>query len=287
MKYGIWRHENAFGNSAEHTVGLAKHLYRTNDPNPIIYVENEWQKDFALCIKDITPPDVHIIKDIFKENDPNPVKTLKEKFFTTEEYKDVYMPEVYAYGGLSYPAMWADLNQTPSASLEFPYDLYQNELNIPSDAIVIQFREHGTFWKRVDGDDMEPNRFVNPQTFFDIATHYANQGYKVIRLGDTNMSPMPEHENILDLAKISNKTMMDDLYAIAESKVFLSCDSGIWPMAGGMKKNMVLSNIASTYANNKMEIVNWLPSNSTCLFKNNGRTDNTFEEIITAVNKFL
>src|SRR3990167_7936360 len=50
MKYLIWRHENALGNSAEQTVGLAKHFKKTGDPYPVIYVENEFQKYFAMCI---------------------------------------------------------------------------------------------------------------------------------------------------------------------------------------------------------------------------------------------
>ena len=51
MKYGIWRHENSIGNSAEHTIGLYKHLLRNPDPDPTIYVETESQAMMMIIVK--------------------------------------------------------------------------------------------------------------------------------------------------------------------------------------------------------------------------------------------
>ena len=80
--------------------------------------------------------------------------------------------------------------------------------------------------------------------------------------------------------------MMDDLFLVHNSKVFLSCDSGIWPLAAAMRKNLVLSNIVS--AMNKFEIVDWLPESTTeLLFKEAWRHDNSFEQLIKAVDRFL
>tara|TARA_R110000803_G_scaffold209367_1_gene278877 strand:- start:640 stop:1512 length:873 start_codon:yes stop_codon:yes gene_type:complete len=290
MKYAIWRHENALGNSAEHTVGLSKHLYRTNDEDPQVFVETEFQRDFALCIKGITPDRVHMFEaSIFDGiNGGNIVDIFKERLYSKELYKDVHMPPPYSYNGLMYDAMWEHLEVTNEAQLEFPFELHEDKYNIPKDAILIQIREPNTYWKRVDGANSEPSRFVEKQTFFDIALHYANLGHKVVRIGDIKQTPMPYHKNIIDLAKIEGRTMMDDLYALATCKVFLSCDSGIWPMAGGMKKNLVLSNVTSAF--NKKSIVDWLPSDtSTVLFKHRvgGIRDNSFEELKNSVDKFL
>ena len=58
MKYGIWRHENSIGNSAEHTIGLYKHLLRNPDPDAVVYVENKLQEWFAFCIPCIKPENV-------------------------------------------------------------------------------------------------------------------------------------------------------------------------------------------------------------------------------------
>ena len=101
---------------------------------------------------------------------------------------------------------------------------------------------------------------------------------------------MPKHENIRDFALEDNRTMLDDLYVVSESKVFLSCDSGIWPIIGGMKKNMVLSNMVS--ASYKSAITDWLPKESTeVLFKSHDEeglwVDNSFEQLKTAVERFL
>ena len=288
LKFAIWRHENALGNSAEHTVGLSKFLHLNPDVKPKIYVENEFQKYFALCIKNVKEQDIKLIpKEIFNNINIRNVGTiLKNNFFSLDEYKDVHMPEPYAYNGLKYPAMWSDLNYTPESSLEFPHETYQNKHNLPKDAIVIQFREKGTFDKRIDGANSENERFVNIDTFFKISLYYANLGYKIIRIGDSNQKPLPIHENIIDFAHYENKNMMDDLYCLSTCKVFVSTDSGIWPMAAGLKKNMVLTNMTS--CKNKMDIVNWLPKETTkILFKKNWVDDNTFEEITEQINAFL
>jgi len=78
---------------------------------------------------------------------------------------------------------------------------------------------------------------------------------------------------------------LDDLYVIYNSKVYITTDSGIWPVIGGLKQNMVFSNIvAGSY---KPDVVNWLPPETTrCLYKN-GSIDNTLEEIINVVEKLI
>ena len=240
MKYGIWRHENALGNSAEHTVGLAKHIARVKDKDPIVFVETDFQKDFVLCIPEITPERVKFF---------DPIESMSKehwKGYDNEELKDIFMPNPYPFYK-TYPARWADLSDEPDVTLRFPEKYYENKHNLPEDAIVIFIREYGTYWKRHDGSTAEPHRFVDPMTFFNIAIHYAEQGYTVVRIGDRNQARAPNHKNIIDFAMEENRTMLDDLYVISKSKVFLSCDSGMWPMAGGMKKNLVLSNVAKTH----------------------------------------
>ena len=57
-------------------------------------------------------------------------------------------------------------------------------------------------------------------------------------------------------------------------------------MAGGMKSNMVLSNITSGI--NKPAVVDWLPTDTTiCINKEQGVVDNNFDQLKTAVDKFL
>ena len=57
-------------------------------------------------------------------------------------------------------------------------------------------------------------------------------------------------------------------------------------MVGGMKKNMVLSNMTS--CQHKSSIIDWLPKQTTEVhLKKDFLYDNTFEEIINSANKFL
>jgi len=281
VKYGIWRHENALGNSAEHTVGLAKYLKENNDNNPEIYVETEFQKAFAMCI-----PGVELSKiKFFKEKEATNYGTLDWGGYENPFFDDIYMPNVYPFKK-TYKSSWSNLYGGEGKILSFPSEKYDNKHNLPTDAIVVSIREIGTYEKRVDGSRADLNRFINPQTFFDISLHYAQKGYKVVRIGDSKQTPLPLHPNIVDFAMVKDRVMMDDLFLIHGSKVFLSCDSGIWPIAGGMKKNLVLSNIVS--AMNKFEIVDWLPEDSTSLlFKEAWRVDNSFEQLKEAVDGFL
>lgn len=306
MKYGIWRHENAIGNSIENAIGLAKQLKRSGDTEPEIYVEHDFQKCFALCIPGIKEENVRRYIDL---------GIIDANILVSEAKKrGVYMPNTYGEDAMSYPAAWADLTSDPDVTLQFPYEIYQNKFGLPSDAIVMQFRERNTFDHRVVGNNEEPERFVDIEVFHKLALDYANRGFKVIRLGDKNQSKMPEHPNIIDFALFDHpeKTIMDDLYAIAESKVMLSTDSGIWVMAGAMKKNLVLSNITSVFyplafeededdcmkyklKMQKSAVIDWLPEETTrLLFKSagyvNGKIsvlDNTKEEIEEMMKEML
>ena len=295
MKYGIWRHENALGNSAEHTFGLARHLKRTGDNDAHIFVEKPFQKAFAMCIPGIKESDISFFKDLKKMNYATPPWAG----FDNPELSDIYMPDAYPFEN-TYPASWSSLSDGPDETLIFPEDAYNNKHNLPEQAIVISIRESGTYAKRVDGAKSEPERFVDPLKFIALTLDYAEQGHTVVRIGDRKQTPMPKANNILDFALVDDRNMLDDLFLISKSKVFLSCDAGIWPMAGGMKSNLILSNVMS--AVEKPAIVDWLPpETSTVIYKRNEKLppsdknpkggwrtwDNSFEQLRDAVDKYL
>ena len=94
-------------------------------------------------------------------------------------------------------------------------------------------RERGTYNHRHVGSEEETERFVDPKIFKVIALYFAKEGYKVVRVGDKNQSPFPKHENIFDFALEENTTIQEELYMISKCKLFISTDSGIWPMVGG------------------------------------------------------
>ena len=280
LKFGIWRHENSIGNSAEHTIGLA-HYMKANDINPSdveVYVEHEWQKDFALCIDGINEDNIK-----FFEKEIN-YHTLQEKPHINDIYmpiNDIHMPSVYGFP-LTYDCNWAYIEQQKhlNITLKFDSEAYENRFELPKDAIVLFHREEGTWWKRHDGDLAEPERFVEPEVFHKLAFYYADLGYKVIKIGDKNQIGLAgryssskfgaehEHPNIIDFTKyveFSNDvqsmvtmeiiktnsrplwTLKDYLYILQNCKAFVSCDAGIWPMAAAMRKNLVFCNVVSTF----------------------------------------
>ena len=239
MKYGIWRHENSIGNSAEHTIGLYKHLIRNPDPDAEVFVENEFQKWFALCIPCIDPKNVKFY--------PFPISKMRnEEIYQHPFFLDVIMPSCYPFPN-TYPATWTDLAKYPDCTLRFPEEIYEPSEDLPKGAIVIHFREKGTYQKRFVGNNEENERFVQKEAFFPVIEVLANAGYKVVRVGDKKMTPLPEHENVYDFAINGTGKIEDELYMIANSKLFISTDSGIWPIVAGMKKNLLFTNITSPY----------------------------------------
>ena len=285
MNYGLWHHQNALGNSAEQLVALSRLLKAKSDKNPVIYYEVDFQKCYALCIPNIEPK--HLRKFTNKPN----IRFCGDHWSISnkELFKNILMP------GPSYPfintyaANWKQLclGLSQEADLKFPFDSYQNTHALPTKSIVVSIRERGTFPKRDCDINNEPHRFVNPQTFFDLALHYAEMGLNVVRIGDHNQTPMPKHKNILDFALVKNRTMMDDLFLLATCKVHLSTDSGVWPITAGMRSNLVFSN----YCNGEPATINWLPKYKSVVIpktkKENEFIDNTFEQLKTAVDCFI
>lgn len=263
ISFGIWRHEDSIGNSAEQVVALAN-LFEKNNINTkdvTIYVEHEWQKVFALCIKGITEENIKFFENKVDPENPN------------KELLSIHMPDVYGFEK-NYPGNWRYLCETHPFSdvvLEFDEAGYENKFNLPKDSIILFHREKGTWWKRVDGSNFEKDRFVKPDTFHKLAFHYADQGYKVVKIGDKKQKKLPgkyskfefgedhEHPNIIDFTKYLDDDgnplwdFRDYLYLISTCQVFISCDAGIWPMAGGMRSNLLMANMTSIFGNPSVE----------------------------------
>ena len=296
MKYGIWRHENALGNSAEQVVNLSSFIIEKNDKNPIIFVETEFQFYMALCIPNVKLKNVRYFKKAELDLDRLNVNYLNNKFL-----HDIYMPDVYFSGlPLVYPSTWKNICPQKT-KLIFPNNIYENKFNIPKNSIVFHIREKGTYDKRIDGSNSDLERFVDPKKILELMYLYADMGFKVVQIGDKNQTKANDHSNILTLCE-KDTNLLDDLYAINNSLVYLSCDSGIWPMAAGLKKNLVLSNVTSVYNSKRRfkkyylkminpEIISWLNLKKTkVLFKNfnNGKFfDNTINELKGAVDFFI
>ena len=290
MNYGIWRHENALGNSAEQVVNLSNFIKIKGDNQPVIYVEKEFQKYMAMCI-----PNAKIIFYELLENELDRLNEIQKMDKVYKYLQNIYMPDVYFNdNNLSYPSVWSDLSSQEN-TLRIP-DSYVPVMSVDQKTICIQIREPNTYWKRVDGDNSDLERFVDKEIYFQVALHFANKGFKIIRIGDSKQTPMPSHENITDFALNPNRTMLDDLYISSKSKCFLSCDSGIWPAAYALGTNLIVSNVTSTMRKGvlyKPEIMDWM-DRATIIPKKwhkkwfTGKyIDNSKEELIDAIDYYL
>ena len=290
MNYGVWRHENALGNSAEQVVNLSNFIKEKNDSSPVIFVETEFQKDMAMCI-----PNSEIKFYDLSEDELTKLNEISNTNRIIKYLENIYMPDVYfdEYN-LNYPSIWMNL-KNKNNKLRIPSS-YIPKIEADERTICIQIREPKTYWKRSDGDNYDLERFVDKKVYFEVALYFANRGFKVVRIGDRNQTPMPAHENIIDFALEINRTMMDDLYISSKSKCFLSCDSGIWPTAYALGASLIVSNVTSTMRKGtlyKPEIMNWM-DNAVIKHKKWHKKwfrgeyiDNKKEELIDAINGFL
>ena len=290
MKYGIWRHENALGNSAEQIVNLSNFIKEKKDDHPVIYVEKEFQKYMAMCI-----PNSEIKIYDLTEDELNRLAEIKDTEKILNYLHDTYMPDVYFSNyDLNYPSVWKSLSKKKN-ELKIP-DWYVPTVAVDEKTICLQIREPKTYWKRIDGDNYDVERFVEKEIFFEVALYFANRGYKVVRIGDSKQTPMPVHENIIDFALETERTMMDDLYISSRSRCFLSCDSGIWPAAYALGGNLIVSNVTSTMKKGivyKPEIMNWMEKAVILSKKWHKKwfrghyVDNSKEELIDAISRWL
>lgn len=279
-KIGVWRHENSIGNSAEHVINVAKAIKEKKE-DVIVFVETDFQEHFARCIQ----------QEIKIEYFPKELVEYKNNFnYNHEFFDDIHMPDCYPFKK-TYPSTWSNLKNCSDITLKFDVENYENIYNLPKDAVVVQFREKSGYAKRHEGAESELERFVDPSTFHKLIKILLHQGHKVVRLGDSKQKSLDEHENLYDLAKNSNKSIKEDLFCLQTSCLFISSDSGIWPISGGFKKPLLLTNVTSPFRSNppKMEIVDWLPKKtSQVMFKDkNSFKDNTLKEIYKEVLRFL
>ena len=73
-------------------------------------------------------------------------------------------------------------------------------------------------------------------------------GLAVARLGGPEQKPLPFHENIFDFAG-ADPSLRTDLQVLASSSVVLFTDSGFWPMAVGLGKRTIISDVVSDQGN--------------------------------------
>lgn len=208
------RDRASIGNGVEAIHSLYKNIlvFGLQDEVIEVYYKHDYQKQLLQCI---------------------PI--LKEESLIKIEGETPYF-EPFGYG---YYLGWEILKEPPVIKLVIP-DTFEPKFSVPEKSISIHAREssYDSGW----GKQHQPERFVNIEPFHKLALYYADNGYKVYQIGDHNMTPFPEHENIIRVSHIENKTILDDCYAIANSQVCLATDSGMWVCSVCFGTKTILSN---------------------------------------------
>jgi len=110
----------------------------------------------------------------------------------------------------------------------------------PGDRLIaIHAREPGY---KYFGGNHEPERFVAPETFMRLAEHWAERGFKVVRIGDPSMTPFPSHPRIVDAALWPTKRLIHDMTLIGLADMLIATDSGVWPIGVALGTPTLLSN---------------------------------------------
>ena len=233
----IYRHDNAFGNTAEQIICLAQELKKREEPDFTILVEHEWQKTFCLLIPGV---DEHQVRVLGYE-----LNAAAHENWVIEGYEksQLKIPSYYSESGTdSYPCGWEQIE-----SVNQPKLFYNGTTSEIQTDIVIQFRERGTWHRRVDGRYSEPQRDVNPRKFKKLVLHLTKMGYSVGRIGDAEQTPLPDLPNFIDFARNFEKDLDRDIRLIDNCKLFISSDSALWPLGIGLGKTTLITNVASVY----------------------------------------
>lgn len=286
MNYVIYRHDNAFGNSAEQVLCLAQEIKSKKTNEFKILVEQEWQKTFALLIPEVRESHVLVLGD--------EIKSAAEMNWELHGYnkKDLFIPSYYANSATQkYNCGWEYINPISAPTLS-----YQGNRTCPEIDVIIQFRERGTWDRRVDGRLSDPQRDVKTRTFRKLARYFLKNGYTVGRIGDANQRFLLEDKSFTDFARDHEQNLERDIQLISQAKLFISTDSALWPIAAGLGAPTLISNITSVFpyfrthklfwyklfthqrrlflsradcAATKPEIFSWIKSNSVITLRKN------------------
>jgi putative glycosyltransferase (TIGR04372 family) len=315
VKYIVFRHDNAFGNSAEQIIVIAQAIAKNKDFDPRIYVENNWQKSFASLIPQVRIENIHVIGQSI-----NPLE-IQSRLDLPIILQDALYPSYYRPNDVhTYKCGWEHISRFDGSLLK-----YRGNRSESFD-VVIQFRERGTWDRRVDGRLSDPQRDVKTKTYHRLILALADSGLRVARIGDAEQSKLPTHRNIKDFALDFDKDLERDIALIAQARLFVTSDSSLWPLAAGLGKKVLMTNVTSIfppYRTHKVlfykiffpvnrllsrnsdilaikpEIMEWLNPKISIVLKKKLRVfgfagrgviviqDNTFSEMYSAITKLL
>ncbi len=237
MNFVIYRHDNAFGNSAEQVLCLAQEIKKKKTNAFKILVEQEWQKTFALLIPEVSESHVLVLGD--------EIKLAAGMDWSLKGYnkKNLFVPSYYADSGTQkYNCGWEYINPISGPTLR-----YEGSRTGPKIDVVIQFRERGTWDRRVDGRLSDPQRDTKSRTFRKLARYFLKNGYTVGRIGDPNQRFLLEDKHFTDFARDHAQNLERDIQLISQAKLVISTDSALWPIAVGLGVPTLISNIASVF----------------------------------------
>jgi hypothetical protein len=236
LKFLVFRHENALGNTCEQIINLATELKSLmSAKNSItVFVEHAWQKELVSLIKN---------SDSFE------IKILGEKLFdcysnrwTTLQYfgKDIYLPSYYAPPKFnSYNSGWEYLSSTNLPILE---KIRGEEFDV-----IIQFREKNRWVWRGEKKHPDISRYVKKRNIVRLISKLCNNGITVARIGSKNERPIFNHPNFTDTTLGTSLSLTSQVGLISNAKLFISSDSSIWPLGPALGTKTLVMNVTSVF----------------------------------------
>lgn len=89
MRFGVWRHENALGNSAEQILNISNQITACEDKSPRILIETDFQGHMARLI-----PNAVIERWPLSNGELEKLNSFNKDFFNSR-FDDVLLPDAY------------------------------------------------------------------------------------------------------------------------------------------------------------------------------------------------
>ena len=155
--------------------------------------------------------------------------------------------------------------------------MLQSQLGIPQGAPIVTLHvREGGYLPQFNYD----HRYSDITNYFPAVEYLIQQGYWVVRIGDTEMRPIDaSSEQFIDLPFHSKYSELADPYLISKSRFVLGTSSGPWAVARGF-------NIPTLLTNGVFEAIRWAEPGALFVPKHYhsialGR-DLSYEEILTS-----
>lgn len=122
------------------------------------------------------------------------------------------------------------LNKNPSLNEKYINIFKDNDIDLNKKFITLHVRESG-YWAR-HGDKTHSTKNADVFTYMDAIHYLINEGFQVIRIGDSSMKKLPEIPGLFDYAHSKIKSDEIDIYLLQNATFIICTCSGPFQVTG-------------------------------------------------------